>query len=289
MAKQRPTDSGLPRRQPGRALDDETPITPHPHATPDGAEVHHRHKMGQLPHDHDDEGRPVLPGQAKMVPAKPDMSHWTCAANVFQEGPDPKHYVCDRHDKHDPDPAIDGHHWREVPHPATDDTLVTGNTDVLPAAAPNTSGQATTDPSPPAIPRDSGEALEPSQEAHGLAGSEGGGAGRSLAGRPTATDSPTLNAAGPSLTLNRPDASEKVLGAAMGVINPATDPAFAIRHAEESARVLIIGQHFADMLKAISPPAAQLVEEKDVRGMYHWLRLIAATHGIDLDDNGGES
>jgi hypothetical protein len=249
MAKQRPTDSGLPRpRIPGKALDDETPITPHPHTTPDGAEVHHRHKMGQLPHDHDDEGRPVLPGQATFKAARTEEPV-----------------------------AIES---------AMDQMVASGQvdevTDVLPAAAPNTSGQATTDPSPPAIPRESGDALASSGVDLPPAGSEGGGAGRS-----SSVPAERARERSPA-SLIRPDASEKVLGAASSVINPAADPAFAIRHAEEQARVLIIGQHWAGMLKAVSPPAAQLVAEEDVRGMYHYLRLVAATHGIDLDDNGGD-
>src|SRR5215208_5726826 len=49
---------------------------------------------------------------------------WTCAANVFEDGPDPKHYVCDRHDQHDPDPAVDGHYWRAVDHPTDEFGMV---------------------------------------------------------------------------------------------------------------------------------------------------------------------
>lgn len=74
----------------------------------------------------------------------------------------------------------------------------------------------------------------------------------------------------------------------MGVINPVADPAYAIRHAEEQARVLIIGQHFANMLAAVAPPASRLVDDDDIRGITLKLRQMAATHGIDLDDNGGE-
>jgi hypothetical protein len=74
MAKHpRPTDSGLPRRTPGRALDDETPVVTHDHTLPSGATQTHRHRMGQLPHNHDDNGRPVFAADAKFKPAATDQ------------------------------------------------------------------------------------------------------------------------------------------------------------------------------------------------------------------------
>src|SRR5215207_8817936 len=176
MAKQRPTDSGLPRRQPGRTLNDEAPVTPHPHTTPDGAEVHHRHKMGQLPHDHDDQGRPVLPGQTKMVPANAD-------------------------------------------------TLVFSTSDVLAAAPP--SGAQVADPTHD-TPDESGDASETGGEPSAPAGSGSGGSGRPSPAESVRRFGEAAAAGSRRSSLRvrtegalvRPDASEKVLGAAMAVVNP---------------------------------------------------------------------
>ena len=252
MAKQRPTDSGLPRRQPGRALSDahdESVVATR------GPICGHRGRHG---------------GIAYMCAKNP--GHLGNHTMVREDG------VVSR--------------YLET---SADDTLVPGTTDVLAAAPP--SGAQVADPTHD-TPDESGDASETGGDSPGSAGSGSGGSGRpsipaSALREVSFDESPDdsikqakmvpYEESNERRSLVRPDASEKVLGAAMAVVNPTADPAFAIRHAEEQARVLIIGQHWADMLKAVSPPAAQLVAEEDVRGMYHYLRLIAATHGIDLD------
>jgi hypothetical protein len=84
MAKQpRPTDSGLPRRTPGRALDEETQPQPHPHG-----DVSHIHRMGQLPHDHDDDGRPLFAADAKFKPPAPDQQFGMVADGDYRPVPD---------------------------------------------------------------------------------------------------------------------------------------------------------------------------------------------------------
>jgi hypothetical protein len=51
---------------------------------------------------------------AMQTPATPDLAdHWTCAAKVRDDFDGTLH-VCDRHDEHDPDPAVQGHHWRQL-------------------------------------------------------------------------------------------------------------------------------------------------------------------------------
>jgi hypothetical protein len=157
--------------------------------------------------------------------------------------------------------------FKGSPQPITSDpdqTLVVGNAGVLPAVPPPDGGQAA-DPDPPVTPS-VGDALEPS----GTSSAVPAGSGDSGQGRPPR------------------DAREAVLGAAMGVINPvfdaAADPAFQIRHAEESARVLIIGQHVGNMFQAIADK--RFVANADLRAAYRKLRQIADFHGIDLDDDG---
>jgi hypothetical protein len=118
---------------------------------------------------------------AMQTPASPEpepAEHWTCAAESFEAGGE--RYVCDRHDKHDPDVQVGGHYWRLAGEriPTDDSTLVTGNPSVLPAASPPDGGQAA-DPTPPVVPS-AGASLEPSGTADHLpAGSGGGGSGRS--------------------------------------------------------------------------------------------------------------
>jgi hypothetical protein len=137
------------------------------------------------------------------------------------------------------------------------------------------------DPTPPVSPGET--ALEPSDAVSGPA-SAGSGDGGS--GRPTSAHIITKQSTGAALAPR--DAREAVLGAAMGVINPVADPvadpAFQIRHAEESARVLIIGQHVGNMFQAIADK--QFVANADLRAAYRKLRQIADFHDIDLDDDG---
>jgi len=146
--------------------------------------------------------------------------------------------------------------------------MQTPPTEPLPAASSPDGGQAA-DPTPSAVPG-AGASPEPSRAdpRPALAGSGGGGSGRP-----------------------HRDAREAVLGAAMGVINPVSDPvadpAFQIRHAEESARVLIVGQHVGNMFQAIADK--QFVANADLRAAYHKIRQMADFHGIDLDDAGGGS
>jgi hypothetical protein len=86
--------------------------------------------------------------------------------------------------------------------------------------------------------------------------------------------------------LVRSDASEAVLSAGMGVIVPAAHQDFAITHAEESARVVVILQTAGKMTRSIAD--GQLVQAADLRTVYLKIRQMAATHAIDLDDQGGE-
>jgi hypothetical protein len=86
--------------------------------------------------------------------------------------------------------------------------------------------------------------------------------------------------------LNRPDASEGVLGVAMSRVGPAADQGFAIRHAEVSAKILVAGQHIGEMFNTVFPPDPRLPAADDVRAVYRKMREIAATLVIDLD---GES
>lgn len=195
-----------------------------------------------------------------------DSGHFDAALtpDVWAGCPVVKHDLGGRYrcDFAQPHPVDGAHSWVSDDPYDEADGIGRDTTGSLPAVPPQDDVQAA---DPPATPDVSGETPEPSHTPDVAAGS-GGRVGRSLI---------------------RPDASEKVLGAAMGVINPVADPAYAIRHAEEQARVLIIGQHWANMLAAVSPPASRLVDDDDVRGVYRKLRQIAATHGIDLDDNGG--
>jgi hypothetical protein len=87
VTKPRPTDSGLPRRTPGRALDDENPIVPHSHLDiDDGRE--HRHRMGQIRHSHDEDGRPVFHADAKLVPPAPDSQFGMVADGDYRPVPE---------------------------------------------------------------------------------------------------------------------------------------------------------------------------------------------------------
>jgi hypothetical protein len=146
-----------------------------------------------------------------------------------------------------------------------DGTLIIGNPDVLPAASPPGGGQPA-DPAPSAVP-DGGDHSVPTTVAvptPAPAGSGGGGSGRSLV---------------------RPDASESVLAALGGVYNPAAEPGYALRIADDFARLIVVGQHFARLVQANADK--QPPDPTDVRAVYRKLRQIAATHGIDLDDTGG--
>lgn len=129
------------------------------------------------------------------------------------------------------------------------------------------------DPTPP-TPDAPAASVPTTVEADHPAAGSGGGSGRPSSEMAQAIELERLERV-------RPDASEAVLGAAMGVINPAADPAFAITHAEESARVLVVGQHVGNMFQAIADK--HLVNADDVRVVYRKMRQIAATHGIDLD------
>lgn len=207
----RSTDSGLPRRDAGRTME----VVPHQHEGLD--DPNHRHRMGQIPHQHDEEGRPVVGANAKFTPAGPVVS-----------------------------PLDD-----------TDPTLVTGNATV---------------PDPPKT-----EKAPPM----GAPGSYIATGKETSAALNQYQDVPTSGTAG------RPDASEGVLAVAMGTINPAdADPIIAMRHAEESARVLIIGQHVGNMFQSIAPPNKQFVANRDLRVVYRKIREIADFHGIDLDEVG---
>ena len=91
-------------------------------------------------------------------------------------------------------------------------------------------------------------------------------------------------AAGRSLV--RPDAGESVLAALGGVYNPAAEPGYAIRLADDFARLMVMGPRFANLVQANADK--QPPDPKDVRVLYRKLRQIAATHGIDLDDAGAD-
>jgi hypothetical protein len=82
-------------------------------------------------------------------------------------------------------------------------------------------------------------------------------------------------------SLVRPDAGESVLAALGGVYNPAAEPGYAIRLAEDFARLMVMGPHFARLVQANADK--QPPDPKDVRALYRKLRQIAATHSIDLD------
>ena len=227
MTKPRTTDSGMPLREPGRALNEaQSQVVGHQHEGLD--DPNHRHRLGQLPHGHDEDGRPIVGTDVKFVP------------------------------------------------PDTDPTLVLGNSEV---AAPSPPGTVAEMADPPATP---GVMLTPPESSVPVAGS-GGGAGRSF----EQVRRQQTMAEWRTDTTARPDASEAVLGTAMGIINPAADPEYTIRHAEASARVLIIGQHVGNMFAAIRD--GHMPSEADVRAIYAKLRLMAATHGIDLDDEGAGS
>jgi hypothetical protein len=238
------TDSGLPRRTPGRALDDETQPQPHPHG-----DAKHIHRMGQLPHDHDDDGRPVFAADAKFKPAATDQHFGMITDGDYRPVPEGLGFV-----------------------PPPDEAEAAD-----PPAAPSESGDAL-EPSGVASAGSGGGSGRPSPKASltrdGIVAPDV---------KVSEVDPPKYR----TREIGRPDAGESVIAALGGVYNPAAEPGYAIRLATDFERLIVMGQHYARLVQANAdkqPPAA-----KDVREVYRKLRQIAATHGIDLDDTGGGS
>ena len=164
----RSTDSGLPR---GQRRDDTLEGVPHVHGDPDAP---HLHRLGNVPHDHDDEGRPVFKGpgidEFGMVDGQyhpaPDLD-----PNVYPDRPDPAPLPTDK--PHIPDDC-----WCGWAHTLVESVRLNGGHpagDVPPLAGPEADPPAT--PSTTAL-----SAHTPSDTGHGLAETEsagsGGGSGR---------------------------------------------------------------------------------------------------------------
>jgi hypothetical protein len=211
MAKTpRATDSGLPRREPGQALTETTEGLEGIDHNHEGLSGAHKHRLGLIPHDHDEDGRPVFHADAKFQAAAADRTE-EFAATVPLDGGE------------------------------TDDPA--------PTPPPGTELQ---------------EALSPDQ--HALAdGDEADGPGR-----------PTQ--------LVRADAGETMLSGFMGIINPADDPGFAIRLAEEGMRLGLMAQTLGAMARDNADK--RLVSDDLIRAMHLKVRQMAATHGLDLSEVG---
>jgi hypothetical protein len=216
---------------------------------------------------------------AMQTPATPDPAdHWTCAAKV-RDATDGSIHFCDRHDRHDPDPAVQGHYWVAVSAPTVDLDAPVG-------------GYFNGDNAPdPVMERDLQDMEAAREEQRADVADQRRAAIAAAVTDDDRKDMERIGASHPHIqrddgssdrSLVRPDAGESVLAALGGVYNPAAEPGYAIRLAEDFARLMVMGPHFASLVQANADK--QPPDPKDVRALYRKLRQIAATHGIDLDD-----
>lgn len=207
-------------------------------------DAHHTHRLGNLRHRHTDDGKVEFEdGRPPESITDIDQHFGMVAEGTYAEAPEPA------------DPTDQ---FPEVPEPAPDTTSedwFDGEVRRREAAAKRRAEIAAS------VTDDDRAEMELIGATHPHIKPEGGNG---------------------EVQISRPDAGEAVLGTAMSIINPAAEAGFAITHAEESARVLLLGQHVGNMFRSIAD--GQLVAADDLRAVYLKVRQMAVTHGLDLSE-----